>query len=311
FDYFQLTEVVGGLAVPGTIQIENFDAGGEGVAYHDTTVANEGGAYRPTERVDIAASTGASNGYLVGWTKLGEWLKYTVNVAVPGLHIVRIRVASLLAGGTFHIEQDNVNVSGTLTVPNTGGWFTWTTVTGQVNLTAGVHVLKLVMDAVGVTTFVGNFDQMTLVGPPAVAPEARSVSSRAIINALHSPSAPSTGLTRSWLVDVRTSDDVEPDEAGWAAVDGDATTAWVGQAGAGGWWLAMAYGRVLSVRSVDILFGEDSLTNSMVLFSEDADQWTNLKDVPAGSAAAARYLWLIMPDDGSGAVPSLQEINVK
>ena len=33
-------------AIPGTIQAEDFDAGGEGVGYHDTTPGNQGGVYR-------------------------------------------------------------------------------------------------------------------------------------------------------------------------------------------------------------------------------------------------------------------------
>ena len=39
-------------ALPGTVQIENFDAGGSGVAYLDTTSGNSGGRYRATD-VDI------------------------------------------------------------------------------------------------------------------------------------------------------------------------------------------------------------------------------------------------------------------
>ncbi|MDO8686315.1 MAG: hypothetical protein Q7J78_06575 [Clostridiales bacterium] len=36
----------------GTIQAENFDNGGEGVAYHDSDATNSGGQYRSTG-VDI------------------------------------------------------------------------------------------------------------------------------------------------------------------------------------------------------------------------------------------------------------------
>src|SRR5689334_23968636 len=43
-------------SVPGTIQLENYDTGGEGAAYHDTTPANEGGAYR-SDAVDIEPTT--------------------------------------------------------------------------------------------------------------------------------------------------------------------------------------------------------------------------------------------------------------
>ena len=43
------------LAIPGTIQAEDYDLGGEGVAYHDTTAGNSGGAYRQ-DGVDIETS---------------------------------------------------------------------------------------------------------------------------------------------------------------------------------------------------------------------------------------------------------------
>ena len=37
-------------AVPGTVQAENFDEGGPGVAYVDTTTGNGGGQYRTHRR---------------------------------------------------------------------------------------------------------------------------------------------------------------------------------------------------------------------------------------------------------------------
>src|SRR5436305_5796653 len=79
-------------AVPGTIQFENFDNGGENVAYHDTTPANEGGQYR-NEAVDLSTASDAGAGYFVGWTNPGEWENYTVNVASNGAYSVSLRVA--------------------------------------------------------------------------------------------------------------------------------------------------------------------------------------------------------------------------
>ena len=66
--------------VPGSIQAEDFDIGGEGVAYHDTDAVNSGGVYRSTG-VDVQATGDSGGGYNVGWVKAGEWLTYTVNVA--------------------------------------------------------------------------------------------------------------------------------------------------------------------------------------------------------------------------------------
>src|SRR5207249_3751371 len=70
------------IAIPGTWEAENFDLGGEGVAYHDNTPGNAGGQYRLSEDVDIIVSTDSAGGaYVVGSFETGEWLAYTINVA--------------------------------------------------------------------------------------------------------------------------------------------------------------------------------------------------------------------------------------
>jgi Carbohydrate binding module (family 6) len=144
--------------LPGTVQFENYDAGGEGIAYHDTTSGNSGGVYR-SNSVDIKASQDTGGGYLVGWTKGGEWLNYTVNVTAAGTYAIDVRVASAGAGGTFHIEVNGVNKTGTLTVPNTGAWTTWTTMTKTgVALSAGQQVVRVVLDTVGASGSVANFN---------------------------------------------------------------------------------------------------------------------------------------------------------
>ena len=60
------------ISLPGRIEVENFDLGGEGVAYHDTTATNDGGYYR-AEGVDVC-SCGSPYGLSVGWTQAGEWM---------------------------------------------------------------------------------------------------------------------------------------------------------------------------------------------------------------------------------------------
>jgi hypothetical protein len=155
------------IAVPGTVEAENFDKGGEGTGYHDTSSGNTGGAFRPTN-VDLEAASGG--GYNVGWVVAGEWLKYTVNVASAGTYNVQIRVAALGQGGTFHLEAGGANVTGALTVPNTGGWQNWQTVTKPVTLSAGTQVLRLVFDTVG--TVVGNFDSIGFTSAAGPVPPA-------------------------------------------------------------------------------------------------------------------------------------------
>jgi endonuclease/exonuclease/phosphatase family metal-dependent hydrolase len=148
-------------AVPTLVQAEHFDLGGEGVAYHDDTPGNLGGVFRPSEAVDIEATTDTGGGYNVGWLRVGEWLTYTIDVGTAGSYDLMFRVASNGVGGTFHVEVDGANVTGPLQVPNTGGWQTWTWVPrNNVSLTAGIHVLKFVVDTVGPTATVGNLNSI-------------------------------------------------------------------------------------------------------------------------------------------------------
>jgi len=156
----------GGTAVqlPGLVEAENFDQGGQSIAYSDTTAGNAGNVYRATD-VDLENSTDAGGGYDVMKTRPGEWLKYTVNVVTAGTYPLAIRVANIGTGGAFHVEVDGVNVTGAIALPDTGGWQTWQTLTtAGVAFTAGSHVLRLSMDSAGTSGGVGNFNWLR-VGP--------------------------------------------------------------------------------------------------------------------------------------------------
>src|SRR5712692_10062170 len=136
------------IAVPGSFEAENFDLGGEGVAYHDNVAGNAGGQYRLNEDVDIVLSSDTlGGGYVVNNFETGEWLNYTINVQTTALYDIELRVASAFSTSAFHIEIDGQNVTGTVSVPNTGSWnsFQWVGKKG-VSLTAGQHLLKIVAD---------------------------------------------------------------------------------------------------------------------------------------------------------------------
>jgi hypothetical protein len=152
-------------AVPGLIEAENFDGGGEGIAYHDTTAGNLGGQYRASD-VDIATTTDVGGGYTLGWAVASEWLRYTVSVATTTTYTLELRVASTGTGGTGHVEIDGVNVTGSVAVPNTGGWQTWTSVfVPGIPISAGPHVFRLVMDTNGSTGYFGNINFMRWTSP--------------------------------------------------------------------------------------------------------------------------------------------------
>jgi endonuclease/exonuclease/phosphatase family metal-dependent hydrolase len=134
-------------AIPGTISAANFDNGGEGVAYHDTTSGNSGGALRSTN-VDIESSS--EGGYDVGWTSAGEWLNYTVSVASGGSYTAQLRVASV-NGATMHLGfNGSSSVWTSVSIPSTGGWQSWATVNVPVTLGAGQQTMTVAFDTGGV-----------------------------------------------------------------------------------------------------------------------------------------------------------------
>ncbi|ACL16795.1 PKD domain-containing protein [Methanosphaerula palustris] len=137
--------------IPGTLQAEDYNIGGEGVTYHDTTVGNEGGAYRQDDvDIEVLDTDGSPN---VGWIRAGEWLTYTVNVSTAGTYDAGFRVASTHSGSSVLVYVDNGTTPvATLNVPNTGAWPVFQTISVPVTLPAGQHqfVLKFPTDFVNI-----------------------------------------------------------------------------------------------------------------------------------------------------------------
>ena len=132
-------------AVPGKIEAENYDTGGEGVAYHDNETANQGGQYR-TDGVDIKTTADAGGGFAVGWVNANEWMEYTVNVATSGNYNIQARVGSAMSNRTFRIEFNGVDKTGWINVPVFATWDTYATVTvPNVSLSAGQQVMRVLM----------------------------------------------------------------------------------------------------------------------------------------------------------------------
>src|SRR6185295_5865764 len=166
--------------IPTTIQVEDFDNGGEGVAYHDLSPNNDWGQYRPFEAVDIVATADTGGGYEIGNALGSEWLEYTVNVATAGTYNVDARVASNGQGGTFHIEFNGVDKTGVMSVPNTGGWSVYQTITKTgVSLSAGQQILRIALDTSGPSGATANFNWIRITSGSSNQPPAVSITSPA------------------------------------------------------------------------------------------------------------------------------------
>jgi hypothetical protein len=131
--------------IPGKLQCEFYDFGGEGVAFHDNDTINSGsgrlnpadGSYlnefRINEAVDISFTKFRdpaidNNPYnfvepekdqlYVGWTAPGEWTKYTVNVTKTGTYTIGIMYTSN-QNGKISFSVNDKDVTGPLSIPST------------------------------------------------------------------------------------------------------------------------------------------------------------------------------------------------
>lgn len=86
-----------------------------------------------------ASSEGGSN---VGYVDAGDWMDYSVHVQTSGVYTVEFRVASPYAGTQLQLQKGSTNLA-TVTVPNTGGYQSWQTVSATVNLSAGTQTLRV------------------------------------------------------------------------------------------------------------------------------------------------------------------------
>ena len=154
----------GEIELPGTVEAENFDKGGEGLTYHDTSsnCEGDGSSYRSdVGGVDIKKVTGV--GYTIGYTNVGEWLEYTLDVKEAGYYAYDAYVSSGTTGSSFSLEVETDGVtqqlSETINVPQTGSntWNNYVPVHGRtlISLAEGKHILR-----VNVTGASGDLDKI-------------------------------------------------------------------------------------------------------------------------------------------------------
>lgn len=130
-------------AFPGTIQAEEFDYGGEGIGYHDTTPGNTGQQFRNNEDVDIETCSDNGGGYDIGYIENDEWLEYTVTVNTTQYYTFIARAASIYSATSFMLQFDGADAKECV-VPNTGGWQNWEDVNfGYKYLTVGTYKMRI------------------------------------------------------------------------------------------------------------------------------------------------------------------------
>jgi hypothetical protein len=151
-------------SITNRIQAEDFDVGGSDIAYRAADVCGIGidTAYG-ADRLNVHPTTdldGASN-LKVSCNQAGDWHNYTITAATTGTYTLSMRVANVEAGAKYNVAIDGAKVASGISVPNTGGYETFATVTSApFGLTAGQHVIQIALDAAGPSGFGGDFNWM-------------------------------------------------------------------------------------------------------------------------------------------------------
>lgn len=110
---------VSGKAIPGKIEAESYDA-----------------------MYGIQLETCSEGGQDVSYVDAGDYMNYNVTVQTTKAYTVQFRVSSPYTGTQIQLKSGSTVLT-TVTVPNTGGWQTWQTVSATVNLTAGSQTLQV------------------------------------------------------------------------------------------------------------------------------------------------------------------------
>lgn len=121
FDIF-VSNAQNTLSLPGRIEAENFSQKSD-VATENT--ADEGG------------------GLNVGYIEDGDWMDYAIQVNTAGTYNFSFRVANAYGNGNIEIRNAQGTVLGSVSIPQTGGWQSWTTVSTKAVLPAGTQTIRL------------------------------------------------------------------------------------------------------------------------------------------------------------------------
>ncbi|WP_290734185.1 MULTISPECIES: carbohydrate-binding protein [unclassified Fibrobacter] len=136
-------------AIPGKIEMENFDEPGTGRgagvdSYNENDSENHGDS-------DLREGTGVdlykkATGVIVGYNQAGEWLEYTVNVKEAGDYTMFAAVASANSTSGFQLSIDGENITDAIAVPQASSgeenYDDYNKVSANVKLPAGEHILR-------------------------------------------------------------------------------------------------------------------------------------------------------------------------
>lgn len=170
--------------IPGRIQCEYYDFGGQGIAYNESDSINSGsGNYNPAdgsylnefrvnESVDISYTKSGDiddnrfnmvnpemDQLYIGWTSPGEWIKYTVDVKTSGHYRIGIMYTAH-DNGQISVSVNDIDLTGPMDIPSTyveqdtlswRQWHHWNYLDNiaEIELEKGLQTLTLITVSVG------------------------------------------------------------------------------------------------------------------------------------------------------------------
>ncbi len=163
--------------IPGVVQNENYDFGGQGVSFNELTTDKNGQkGSRKCDRGDGIYLTFRKiqgfKGCVIAWSTENEWVEYTVDVKEAGTYTVNFSVVQGFQEEprpTFKLQRMDgdtaVDLTTDVSVPFTDfPWADWHTLSYPgVEMTAGVQTLRIAYTSNGGAKTPGNMDYFEFI----------------------------------------------------------------------------------------------------------------------------------------------------
>jgi endoglucanase len=124
--------------------------------------------------VQKETTTDVGGGQDVGYIDTGSWMDYSVSPTSAGSYKVSFRVSTPVSSAKFELKNAAGTILATVSVPNTGGWQTWQTISATVNLPAGAQTLRIYSISPAWNNWNINWFELTPSGTATVATSSSS-----------------------------------------------------------------------------------------------------------------------------------------
>jgi beta-glucosidase len=274
--------------------------------------------YNAMSGVQTETTSDTGGGLNVGWIELNDWMDYNVNVQTAGAYRIDYRVASPNATGKVDFRVNSTTLA-TTTIPNTGGWQAWTTVSANVTLSAGAQTIRLFASGGGwnINWFQGTSGGAATATPTPTRPPGTATPTPTSPPATATPT-PTPGGNLALNKTATASSTENSSYPASYAVDGSTSTRW-SSAFSDPQWLKVDLGSSRSISRVILKWEAAYGKSYQVQTSTDNTNWTTVWSTTTGAggnvtatftAISARYVRMYGTVRGTAYGYSLWEFEV-